>query len=64
MTAAERLWVEYTDSIEGKERYDVISEFHNLCAERAGIHFGDAVEYLLLIHAGEVAPMPDVSAWA
>lgn len=60
---AEQLWRDHIGDLSVADRCDLLDELTEVRTGAAAAHFGDAVEYLLLIHAGKVAPMPDVSAW-
>lgn len=57
------MWVRHLDSLDESERYSEIQRYHTMYFEY-GDTFSEVVsEYLMFMHDGTVAPMPDMRVW-
>lgn len=60
----DELWRRHLDSLDDRERNELIMSFRRMTRESSAMRTGDAVEYLLLLNAGKAASMPDMPIWA
>lgn len=57
------LWWKYIGTLGDSDRHELFVEYYRSCQHVSDIRSGDVVEYALFVRTGQVAEMPDVTAW-